>query len=256
MGKLKALIFDCDGVLAETERDGHRVSFNTVFEEKGIQANWGVEEYAKLVTIAGGKERMISYFTEHPGIITTEQLNGEYIKELHKRKTEIFIDMSAKGKLPSRVGIKRIIKEAHDEGILLFVCSTSHKESVSELLKSNLGDEYFGWFTDLFCGDIVKNKKPAPDIYNLVKENYNLKGEECFVVEDSRIGLLAAKGEGMNCVVTPSFYSFDEDFTEADLIVSSLGEPDLSGFRIIKNNNKLNPDINCITIPSLRKVLE
>jgi len=256
MGNLKALIFDCDGVLAETERDGHRVAFNNAFEENGISANWSVEEYGKLVNISGGKERMKAYFTQNNNLILADKLNDKYIQELHKRKTEIFMDMSSKGKLPSRLGIKRIIKEAHDEGILLFVCSTSHKESVSGLLKSNLGEEYVSWFTELLCGDIVPNKKPAPDIYDLVKEKYNLKGNECFVVEDSRNGLLAAKAAGMNCIVTPSFYSLAEDFTEADLVVSSLGEPQLSKFSIIKNNDKLNPNINCITIKSLQTILQ
>lgn len=255
MGKLKALIFDCDGVLAETERDGHRIAFNTTFQENNISANWSVEEYGNLVNISGGKERMKAYFTKHPDLITPEQLEGKYIEKLHKRKTEIFIEMSASGKLPSRLGIKRIIKEAHDEGILLFVCSTSHKRSVSELINSNLGEKYLKWFTELLCGDIVTNKKPSPDIYNLVKEKYSLNCAECFVVEDSRNGLLAAKSAGMNCVVTPSFYSLNEDFKEADIVVSSLGEPGLAEFHIIKNNDKLNQNINCISIQNLRKML-
>lgn len=255
MGKLKALIFDCDGVLAETERDGHRVAFNTAFEENGITAKWSVEEYGKLVNISGGKERMVAYFNKHPNIISNEQINGNYIQKLHKRKTQVFMEMSAKGKLPSRLGIKRIIKEAHDEGVLLFVCSTSHKKSVSELLRSNLGEEYLKWFTELLCGDIVTNKKPSPDIYNLVREKYALKGTECFVVEDSRNGLLAAKAAGMNCLVTPSFYSLNEDFTEADLVVSSLGEPGLNEFHIIKNKMKFNQNIKYITIQNLRKML-
>ena len=256
MGILKALIFDCDGVLAETERDGHRVAFNSVFEENGISAIWDIEEYGELVNISGGKERMKAYFNEHRNLNSTEQLSGVFIQKLHKRKTEIFMEMGAKGKLPSRLGIKRIIKEAHDDGILLFVCSTSHEKSVSELIKSNLGEEYLNWFTELLCGDIVTNKKPAPDIYNLVKEKYGLKGEECFVVEDTRNGLLAAKAAGMNCIVTPSFYSFNEDFTEADLVVSSLGEPRSSEIRIIKSNNKLSQNISCITIGDLKRLLE
>lgn len=255
MENLKALIFDCDGVLAETERDGHRVAFNTAFEENDIIATWGVEEYGELVNISGGKERMGAYFNKHPDLISNEQISETYIQKLHKRKTEIFMEMTAKGKLPSRLGIKRIIKEAHDEGILLFVCSTSHKKSVSELLRSNLGEEYLEWFTELLCGDIVTNKKPSPDIYNLVREKYSLKGNECVVVEDSRNGLLAAKGAGMNCVVTPSFYSLNEDFTEADLVVSSLGEPGLHEFHIIKNNMKLNQNIEYITIQDLRKMI-
>lgn len=247
MGQLKALIFDCDGVLAETERDGHRVSFNRAFAEKDIAAEWSIEEYGELVKISGGKERMKAYFNNEFG--------DDYIKELHKRKTEIFMEMSADGQLPLRSGIKRIIKEAHDEGILLFVCSTSHEKSVSSLLKANLSKEYFSWFSELFCGDIVKAKKPAPDIYNLVKEKYNLKGSECFVVEDSRNGLLAAKAAGMNCIVTPSFYSKDEDFTEADIVVSSLGDPEAEKISIINGNPGLNHNVDYISIQDIKAII-
>jgi len=243
MSRLKALIFDCDGVLAETERDGHRVAFNRAFRQAGIEAEWSVEAYRELVKISGGKERMKYYFKG--------RIDDEKIAELHKLKTSIFMEMSEAGQLPGRAGIKRIIKEAHDAGLLLFVCSTSNEKSVSSLLKANVGEEYFGWFTELFCGDIVKAKKPAPDIYNLAKEKYHLLPEECFVVEDSRNGLLAAKAAGMYCVVTPSFYSADEDFSEADLIVSSLGDPGTPKITVIKGNPKLKRTPEYITIEDL-----
>jgi HAD superfamily hydrolase (TIGR01509 family) len=247
MGQLKALIFDCDGVLAETERDGHRVSFNKAFAEKGIAAEWGVEEYGDLVKISGGKERMRHYFKD--------QFTDEQIMALHKRKTEIFIEMTANGQLPGRSGINRIVKEAHDAGILLFVCSTSNEKSVSSLLRVNLGEEYYGWFKELFCGDIVKDKKPAPDIYNLVKEKYDLEGKECFVVEDSRNGLLAAKGAGMYCIVTPSFYSKDEEFSEADIVVSSLGDPETPKSTILKSDSRLKKDLDYVSIQDLIDVV-
>jgi len=247
MSELKALIFDCDGVLAETEKDGHRIAFNKAFEEKGIEAEWSIDEYGELVKISGGKERMRKYFKD--------QLNDESIMELHMRKTDIFMDMTANGQLPGRVGIKRLIEEAHKEGILLFVCSTSNLKSVSALIKANFGEKILRLFTELFCGDIVKAKKPAPDIYNLVKEKYNLGGHECFVVEDSRNGLLAAKSAGMNCIVTPSFYSKNEDFSEADIVVSSLGDRKSSSIDIIKSNPKLGKGIEYISIQTLKALL-
>lgn len=243
MSRLKALIFDCDGVLAETERDGHRVAFNRAFRQAGLDVEWSVEEYGELVRISGGKERMKSYFKEKAG--------DDKIAELHKLKTGIFMEMSGAGQLPGRTGIKRIIKEARDAGLLLFVCSTSNEKSVSSLLRVNVGEEYFGWFTELFCGDVVKAKKPAPDIYNLVTEKYHLLPEECFVVEDSRNGLLAAKAAGMNCIVTPSFYSAEEDFSEADIVVSSLGDPGTPKITVIKSNPKLTGDVGYITIQNL-----
>jgi beta-phosphoglucomutase-like phosphatase (HAD superfamily) len=107
-----------------------------------------------------------------------------------------------------------------------------------------------------FClFDIVKDKKPAPDIYNLVKEKYDLEGKECFVVEDSRNGLLAAKGAGMYCIVTPSFYSKDEDFSEADIVVSSLGDPETPKSTILKSDSRLKKDLDYVSIQDLIAVV-
>ncbi|MDN5276197.1 MAG: hypothetical protein PWR01_162 [Clostridiales bacterium] len=253
--KLKALIFDCDGVIAETERDGHRVAFNRAFKEAGLDVEWNIEEYGELVKIAGGKERMKAYFKRYPDIYPPERFDDELINKLHKRKTEIFMDMSAKGELPVRPGIRRIIDEAHERGIILAVCSTSNEKSVVSLLQAVLGPRRLNWFNAIFAGDIVKAKKPAPDIYNLVKEKFNLEGPECFVIEDSRNGLLAAKAAGMHCLITVSFYSEHEDFSEADLVVSSLGEPDLPA-KVIKGHQNLDASsIKYIDIDTLEKML-
>ena len=254
MEKIKALIFDCDGVLAETERDGHRVAYNQAFKEYGIDAEWDTLEYAKLVKISGGKERMKAYFSEDTARFPIEQFNDEYIQKLYECKTSIFIDMLMSNKLQFRTGIKRIIKEAYDRKILLFVCSTSHLNSVRSLLKVNLGEENMDYFTELFCGDIVKRKKPSPEIYNLVKSKYGLKGSDCIVIEDSRNGLLAAKRAGMHCIVPPSFYTIDEDFSEADVVVSCLGDPNTSKIRIIKGSNLIK-DAEYISIDDLNFIL-
>lgn len=253
--RLKALIFDCDGVIAETERDGHRVAFNRAFKEAGLDVEWSVDEYRELVKIAGGKERMKAYFAKHSDIFPPERFNELYINALHKRKTEIFMDMNVKGELPIRPGIKRIIEEAHNRGIILSVCSTSNEKSVISLLESVLGPQYLNWFDGIFAGDIVKAKKPAPDIYNLVKERFGLQGPECFVVEDSRNGLLAAKAAGMHCIVTVSFYSTDEDFSEADAVVSSLGESD-QPVEFLKWPSDLDSSsFKYITVDALEKML-
>lgn len=209
MEELKALIFDCDGVIAETERDGHRRAFNRVFKEEGIECDWDVDIYRDLVKVSGGKERMKCYFGE--------KYDDEYIKKLHKRKTEIYMEMSENGELPIRPGIKRLIKEAHDKGIILAVCSTSNEKSVVSLIKA-------------------------------------VMGEECFVVEDSRNGLLSAKAAGMNCIVTVSYYSADEDFSEADLVVSSLGDLESESTKVLIPNEKINLDIEYIILDVLDKL--
>jgi len=223
-GTLQAILFDCDGVLAETERDGHRIAYNKAFEAKGLDIRWDALIYSDLVRISGGKERMRHYFEQNSGHLAEDHFNEALIQELYQIKTEYFKDILRRGILPCREGISRIIAQAHSDSTLLFVCSTSHKESVETLIASNMGQEYLGYFTDLLCGDIVPHKKPAADIYLLAKEKYGLNPKKCVVIEDSRNGLLAAKGAGMNCLVTPSFYTQNEDFSEADAIISTLGD--------------------------------
>ena len=219
---MKALIFDCDGVLVDTERDGHRVAFNRAFAEAGIGAEWSVELYADLLKVAGGKERMKHYFDAHgwPSGTSPDKL----IPELHKRKTAIFTDLIARGGLPLRPGITRIVDEAHAAGIRLGVCTTSAAESVGGVLDL-MGAARKSWFEIVLAGDVVKRKKPDPEIYDLAKRRLGLDGSDCIVIEDSRNGLLAALGAGMPCLITTSTYTRDEDFSEAAKVVPDLGDP-------------------------------
>ena len=221
----KALVFDVDGVVAETEADGHRVAFNRVFEEEGLGVEWDHKTYGELLKIAGGKERMKAVVCG-PGFRKDVGDKEEYIRRLHKRKTAIFQELVKEGKLPARPGVKRLIREAHAHGIRLGVGSTSNIDAVTTLLKSVLGDEVFGFFNVVLAGDVVKRKKPDPEIYTLNAEKLGVAPGECCVVEDMVIGLQAARAAGMKCIVTRSYYSKKDDFSGADLVVDSLGEPD------------------------------
>ena len=218
---MKALIFDCDGVLVDTERDGHRVAFNRAFAEAGIKADWSVELYGELLKIAGGKERMTHYFDRHgwPSGKTAETL----IPELHKRKTAVFTALIAGGSLPLRSGVTRIVDEAHAAGIRLGVCTTSDPKSIDGVLDL-MGKQRKAYFEIVLAGDVVAKKKPNPEIYNLAKQRLNLDSANCVVIEDSRNGLLAAAGAGMPCLITTSTYTLDEDFHEAARIVPELGD--------------------------------
>jgi HAD superfamily hydrolase (TIGR01509 family) len=218
---MKALIFDCDGVLVDTERDGHRVAFNRAFADAGIKAEWSVEQYGELLKIAGGKERMKHYFDRNgwPPGKTAETL----IPELHKRKTAIFTALIAGGSLPLRPGITRIVDEAHAAGIRLGVCTTSDPKSIDGVLDL-MGKQRKAYFEIVLAGDVVAKKKPSPEIYILAKQRLNLDARECVVIEDSRNGLLAASGAGMPCLITTSTYTIDEDFHEAARIVPELGD--------------------------------
>ena len=252
--KLQALLFDCDGVLAETERDGHRVAYNKAMKELGVPGEWSEEEYAEMVLVSGGKERLKYYFNKYPSRFPVDKFNSELIQDIYLTKTGIFKAMANSGALPPRSGIARIFREAHENGILLFVCSTSHKESVEALLRHNYGEECVPWFKKLYCGDVVAKKKPAPDIYLLAKEEFNLDAGRCFVIEDSRNGLLAAGGAGMHCIVTQSFYTVEEDFSEADITVNCLGDPDGEQCRILKSTKPMQ-ERGYITVADLDQFL-
>jgi beta-phosphoglucomutase-like phosphatase (HAD superfamily) len=237
--KMEGLLFDCDGVLAETERDGHRVAYNQAMKALDIRAEWSPEEYGELVLISGGKERLKYYFAKYPERFPARRFNGELIQEIYLKKTAIFKEMANAGSMPPRSGIARIIREAHGLEIKLFVCSTSHRESVETLIRRNYGEECLSWFAGLFCGDAVARKKPAPDIYLLARDSCGLDGGRCFVVEDSRNGLLAARGAGMHCLITQSCYTAEEDFSEADLVATCLGDPGGEESRIVRSSRTI-----------------
>jgi HAD superfamily hydrolase (TIGR01509 family) len=222
---LKAIIFDCDGVLVDTERDGHRVGFNRAFAAMGIDAEWSVELYAKLLLVAGGKERMRAYFDEFgwPAGADTDAAKDELILALHKTKTQITSDLVSEGGLPIRPGILRIIDEAIANDVTLGVCTTSNAQFIDAVLDL-MGPERKAKFAFVHAGDVVKKKKPNPEIYELAKQSLGLPVNECIVIEDSRNGLLAATGAGLPTLVTISTYTGEEDFSEAVKIVPELGD--------------------------------
>ena len=218
--QMQALIFDCDGVLVDTERDGHRVAFNQAFAALGIDRNWSVERYAELLHTAGGKERMTRDFNE-VGWPVPEVDRTALIQSLHLRKTDLFMDLIAAGSLPLRSGVARLVDQAIAAGLPIAVCSTSNERAVQTVIDVMLGAARARHIT-LFAGDIVAKKKPDPAIYTLAAATLNLDPAACVVIEDSHIGLTAARAAGMHCIVTKSAYTADEDFSGADRIVADL----------------------------------
>jgi HAD superfamily hydrolase (TIGR01509 family) len=224
MGELKAIFFDQDGVIIDTEKDGHRVAFNEAFKAFGYDFEWDVDCYQELLQIAGGKERMRHYFHEEglfPDLSKEEE--DSFIKDLHKKKTEIFISLIETGKLPLRPGIRRLMKEGMERNLTLGVCTTSNERSANAITKGVLEEIDFAF---VLAGDMVKKKKPDPEIYFSGLEKAGLRPEECVVIEDSRNGILAAKGAGLYVVATTNVYTENEDLSDADIIVTSLGDPD------------------------------
>jgi HAD superfamily hydrolase (TIGR01509 family) len=219
---MQALIFDCDGVLVDTERDGHRVAFNQAFAALGLQTEWSVERYGELLTTAGGKERMRRHFDEAGWPVPGAERDG-LIARLHTVKTDLFMDLISSGGLPLRPGVARIVDEAIGKGIRLAVCSTSNERAVQAVVDVMLGPARSRHIR-VFAGDIVPKKKPDPAIYKLAEETLDVDPRSCVVIEDSNNGLRAALAAGMHCIVTKSSYTGDEDFTGADRVVSELGD--------------------------------
>ncbi|HEV7656269.1 MAG TPA: HAD-IA family hydrolase [Mycobacteriales bacterium] len=237
------LIFDCDGVLADTERYGHLPAFNQTFAEFGLPVRWSEADYAEKVLIGGGKERMRSLltpeFVAEAGLPTDEDGQDEAIAAWHQRKTEIYTAMVADGKLPGRPGIRRIIAAAIEAGWRLAVASTSAEPSVRAVLEHVAGADLAAGFT-VFAGDIVPAKKPAPDIYVLAVRELGADPQATVVVEDSRNGYLAATGARLPALITVNGYTQDEDFSGAALVVTSLGDPGEAA-RVLANHTDADP---------------
>lgn len=226
---MEAILFDCDGVLADTERDGHRPAFNQAFAENDLNEDWGVERYGVLLETGGGKERMTAHWNEvgWPESLPEEKRKDKVL-ELHLRKTDIFMDFIDAGKIPLRAGVLRLVDEAIANDVRLAVCSTSNEKAVSNLVSTLMGPERAAKF-QIYAGDMVKVKKPAPDVYNMAVDEMGLDKSRCVIVEDSHIGLGAALAAGISCIVTKSSYTGEEDFTGADKIVQELGDDPETG---------------------------
>ena len=235
---MTALIFDCDGVLADTERYGHLPAFNATFAEYGLPVRWSEDEYAGKLRIGGGKERMASLFAD-PGFAA--KFPGDrtaLLAQWHKTKSATFQDLVAE--IPARPGIARIVPAALDAGWTVAVASTSAEASVRAVLEHAVGAET-AKRVPVFAGDVVPAKKPDPAIYLLAVGRLGLDPATTLVVEDSRNGLLAATGAGLRCLITVNGYTRDEDFTEAALVVSELGDPDRPPIDVLANRSAARP---------------
>jgi HAD superfamily hydrolase (TIGR01509 family) len=234
---LKALIFDVDGTLADTERDGHRVAFNQAFQSANLDWNWSVELYGELLAITGGKERIRHYLDKYnPNFEAPTDLKA-FIAGLHSAKTEHYCTMLAEGRIPLRTGAERLIKEAREAGLRLAIATTTTMPNVTVLLEHTLGKESLDWFDIIAAGDIVPAKKPAPDIYIHVLEKMGWTPEECLALEDSENGLLSAAQADLKTIITINDYTRNHTFEGAALVLDCFGEPTVP-FQVLAGDAK------------------
>lgn len=229
---LHALLFDVDGTLADTERDGHRPAFNQAFADAGLDWHWDVALYGELLAVTGGKERMKHYIDHFRPDYRKPDNFDELVAELHKAKTRIYSALAAQGGIPMRPGVKRLLVEARAAGLRLAIATTTTPENVTVLLEHGLGAGTQDWFEVIAAGDIVPAKKPAPDIYHYALEKMGLAAADCLAFEDSENGLRASLGAGLKTLVTVNDYTLDHDFTGAAVVLTDLGDPGAPNQRI------------------------
>lgn len=250
MGMLKCLLWDVDGTLADTERDGHRIAFNQAFAEAGIDRQWDVPTYGELLAVTGGKER-IRFDYERRGLESPEP---QAIAELHAKKTSHYQDLIAGGRIPLRPGVRRLLEEAYAAGIVLAVATTTTPAALDALIEHSLGPEWFDRFAVRAAGDIVPAKKPAPDIYLYAMRELGLGVDACLAMEDSGNGWRAARNAGLRCVVTVNDYTRNQDFSGADLVVSEFGEPDGEPIEVLANPHRL-PDLHHVRLEHFEGIM-
>jgi len=239
MPTLKALIFDVDGTLSDTEGDGHRVAFNQAFKDEGLNWHWDTDIYGELLEVTGGKERIRHFIEKYQPAFDKPADLDNFILNLHKTKTRHFVALLKSGAIPLRPGVKRLLNEARAEGLRLAIATTTTVENITTLLTASLGESSIGWFDVIAAGDVVPNKKPAPDIYIYALQHMGLDAQECFAFEDSEHGLQSALGAGLKTIVTINGYTRQQNFDGAVAVLEQLGQPD---------------DETCVDVTMIRRV--
>jgi HAD superfamily hydrolase (TIGR01509 family) len=222
---LEALIFDVDGTLADTE-EAHRCAFNQAFCAFGLDWSWSPERYRELLQITGGKERIAGHLDSLAIGEGARRHLQHLIPRIHAAKTRYYQLQVESGRVRPRAGVKRLLTEARMAGVRLAIASTTSPENITSLIGSSFGSDVLDYFDAIVTADAVARKKPAPDVYLQSLATLELHASQAIAVEDSANGVKAAKAAGLFTVVTPSLWTQNEDFSEADLVLPSLADPD------------------------------
>ncbi len=218
MAKLGAVILDLDGTLVDSERYGHRVAFNMVFERRGLPDRWEEDYYGELLKITGGKERLRRHLRERG--VSEDELE-DLVPELHAKKNEAFLELVDQGRIPPRPGAARLLDELEEREVRMAIATTGSREWVDPLIEKLFGRDRF---EEIVAGGDVPDKKPDPAVFEILLERLGLGPSETLAVEDSSNGLRAAKAAGLPCLIVVNDYTQDEDFEAADLVLDGFGE--------------------------------
>jgi HAD superfamily hydrolase (TIGR01509 family) len=203
---LKALLWDVDGTLAETERDGHRAAFNLAFEACGLSWHWSVQRYGELLAVTGGRERLLHDMSTRTDSPSTAYEREALAREVHSRKNTLYAGFVGSHGIPLRPGVRELMDQCRSRGVRMAITTTTSRSNVDALLRAHLGPGWAGWFAALVCGDDVARKKPDPEVYTQALERLQLEPLQTIALEDSPAGVAAARAAGVPVVVTRSAY--------------------------------------------------
>ena len=222
MAKLKALLWDVDGTLAETERDGHLVAFNLAFEASGLPWRWDDARYGDLLRITGGRERLLHDMTDRPGLPALASEREALALAVHARKNAFYADLVRSGRIPLRDGVMALMQQCRDRGVRMGIATTTSRSNVEALLRAHLGSRWVEWFAVLVCGEDVSRKKPDPEVYLRALRDLAIGPLEAVALEDSPGGVAAARAADIPVVVTRSAYFADAPIEGATAIGPGL----------------------------------
>lgn len=220
---LTTIIFDMDGTLANTE-EIHRQAFNQAFTEFHLPIRWEPDEYAQLLSISGGRQRIYRYLKSHS--INIRKDKRRFSREIHKRKSEIYREKLDAGHLVLRRGVLRLIRDAHKYNIRMGIATSSSYNNIITLVHNTLGPRGMDYFDSIVSCDLISEQKPSPAVYQYALAELGTNPENCVAIEDTSNGNRAALAAGIRTVITTHEFTLDNDFTGASLILDDMGEPE------------------------------
>ena len=221
---LKALLWDVDGTLAETERDGHRAAFNLAFEACGLPWNWSVERYGELLAVTGGRERLMHDMNSRADAPALPGERDALARKVHQRKNALYAEFVHSHGIPLRPGVRELMEQCRTRGVRMAITTTTSKGNVDALLRAHLGTGWAGWFEALVCGEDVARKKPDPEVYVKALQRLGLGPLDTVALEDSPGGVAAARAADVPVVVTRGAYFAAGSFEGAIAIGPGLDQ--------------------------------
>jgi HAD superfamily hydrolase (TIGR01509 family) len=206
---IQALIWDVDGTLAESERDGHRVAFNIAFEALGLPWRWDEARYGALLKITGGRERLMHDMNTRDDAPTLADARENLARSLHKKKNEAYADLVRQGRIVFRDGVAELMRQCRSRGVRLGIATTTSRVNVQALMHSQLGADWASQFGTVVCGEDVRAKKPDPEVYLKALRELGVGPLQAVAIEDSPGGVAAARAADIPVIVTRSHYFAD-----------------------------------------------